>query len=132
MSVTSLDTRRRLWADFVRRATDQAKLARGWSIPKVAAEASIGPATIYRWLEQGWETAPKAELVERFCDALDIATQPAFSILWPGKQGVALAPEPMTTDPDVETIQRKLNNPSISEQEKHVLRENLRMLALRR
>lgn len=129
---TAPDIRRRLWAGFVRRATDHAKQSRGWSIPRVATEAKVGAATIYRWLDGDWETAPKAEVVERFCDALDIPTQAAFSILWPGKAGAATVTEPLPANADAEAVQRKLNDPNTPESEKAFLRETLRMLAIRR
>lgn len=88
-------------------------------------------ATIYRWQNGEWETAPKAEVVERFCDALDIPTSAAFAILWPGKAGAAATPEPLVADSNAELIQRRLNDPTVDEGEKVFLRENLRMLALR-
>lgn len=129
--MTPLDVRRRLWALFVRRATDAAKLNRGLSIPKIAKLAGIAPATIYRWLDGDWETAPKGEAVEAFCDALDQPTGPAFQILFPGKAGDAPGVEPLAPDPDFETLQRKLNDPATTEQEKFHIRETIRTLALR-
>lgn len=128
---TAPDVRRRLWASFVQRAVEHASISRGWSIPQIAAEANVGGATIYRWLNGEWKTAPQAEIVERFCDALDIPTSAAFSILWPGKAGATAMPEPLPGDPAAEAIQRKLADPNVTETEKTFLRENLRMLASR-
>lgn len=135
--VTSADVRRRLWALYVRRAVEQAKIVRGWSVAQIA-EASkadgaegVSSATIYRWMDPKWENLPRPEQVESFCDALDLATGPAFAKVWPGKTGLATETEPLPSNPDAEAIQRKLNDPRVSDAEKHLLRENLRMLALR-
>ena len=135
--VTSPDARRRLWAQFVRRACDQAKYEQGLSIPQIAEKASISPtatvspATIYRWLNGQWSESPEGDKVELFCNATGMDTADAFKILHPGKSGKAVAAEPIHSTPDVDTIQRKLNDPAVSEGEKTFLRESLRMLALR-
>jgi hypothetical protein len=137
--MVSPDVRRQAFAQFVKRATDQAKLARGWSVPRIAAESRgedgkprVSANTIYRWRRGDWETVPKPEQIEAFCDTLDIPTAAAFVILWPGRAGQAPVPEPLVTDPDFEVLQRRLNDPSVSEREKFHIRETIRTLALRR
>jgi len=104
---------------------------RGWSIPRIAKEAGIAPATIYRWLDGDWETSPKGDAVESFCDAVDQPTGPAFQILFPGKTGEAVPTAPLAPDPDFETLQRKLMDPTVADQEKFHIRETIRTLALR-
>src|SRR5690242_10219613 len=75
VSVTSADIRRRLWAVFVRRAVDHAKLVQGWSVAQIAEAAQgVSSATIYRWMDPKWENLPRPEQVESFCDALDMPT----------------------------------------------------------
>lgn len=126
-----LDVRRRQFKVFVQRAVDHAKLTRGWTVPKVARETGVGVATIYRWLNEEWTDNPKPELIEKFCDGLNLSPAEAFMILWPGKKGHAKEPPVMMMDPDFETLQRKLNDPKVPEQEKYLIRENVRTLALR-
>lgn len=129
--MTSPDIRRDAFARFVTRVTDQAKISRGWSIPAIAKKSGVGVNTIYRWKRGEWTVSPDADLVEKFCDALDIPTEAAFSLLWPGKTGRRTAPEPVPSDPDVDTLLRKLNDRSVSESEKYLIREMIRSLAAR-
>lgn len=128
---TTPPVRKRAFAAFVKRATDHAKLHRGWSIRRVAEESGIGPNTIYRWLRGDWTTAPDPDLIEKFCDALDIPTSAAFVILWPGKGWRAELPEPMPSDPDFDLLQRRLNDPKTPGPEKFLIRETIKSLAIR-
>jgi transcriptional regulator with XRE-family HTH domain len=130
-AVTSPDVRKRNFAAFVRRAIRHAQQDRGWAVPRIAKEAGIGSTTIYRWRDGDWEKSPKADQVERFCDALGIPTEVALSILWPGKTGRVRAPEPIPPDPDFEMLLRRLRDPNVSETEKYLIRETVRALAAR-
>jgi transcriptional regulator with XRE-family HTH domain len=117
---------------FVNRALAQAESGRGWSIPKVAKVSGVGQQTLYRWQKGSWgRDFPKAELVEQFCDALDIPTAAAFNILWPGKTGRPAEPEPFPYEPEFDRLMRKLRDPGVSEQEKYLIRETVRGLANR-
>jgi transcriptional regulator with XRE-family HTH domain len=126
-----LDVRRHQFAVFIRRGCDHAKLTRGWSVPEIARRAGIGVATIYRWLNEQWTENPDPNLIEKFCDALDLSPTEAFMILWPGKNSQTQQPVVMPKDQDFDVLLRKLNDPKVSEREKFLIRETIRSLALR-
>lgn len=124
--------RRDAFTRFVNRALAQAKDERGWSIPKVAEVSGVGQQTLYRWQKGDWgRDFPKGELVEQFCDALDIPTAAAFAILWPGKTGRPAEPEPLPYEPEFDRLMRKLRDPNVPDQEKYLIRETVRGLAHR-
>lgn len=127
----SPEARRDAFSRFVNRALAQAKQSRGWSIPKVAEISGVGVNTIYRWVRADWREFPKGELVEQFCDALDIPAAAAFSILWPGKSNRPAPPEPLPTEPEFDELMRKLRDPNVPETEKYLIRETIRGLASR-
>jgi len=117
---------------FVRRALDRARAQRGLSVEQIADIAGISPNTIYLWRSgTQWKTFPKGESVEAFCDALSIPPGVAFAILWPGRDAKPAEPEPIDTVPELVTLARKLNDPNVPEEERHLIRETLRMLASR-
>jgi transcriptional regulator with XRE-family HTH domain len=117
---------------FVRRALDRARTTRGWSVEVVAQEAGIGVNTLYLWRSGNqWKQFPKGESVEAFCDALGIPPAAAYGILWPGKNEKPAEPEPLGPDPDLILLARRLADPSVSEQEKFLIRETIRGLASR-
>lgn len=116
---------------FVNRALRNAEVARGWSVPRVAEESGVGQNTIYRWSKGEWREYPKGELVEAFCDALDIPASAAFSVLWPGKVGKPTATPPAPLEPDLEQLARKLRDPNVLDAEKYHIRETVRSLAAR-
>jgi transcriptional regulator with XRE-family HTH domain len=123
-----LDVRRKAFAAFVRRALRNAKEDRGWGISRVAEEAGIGGATIYRWRDGDWNKAPSPDAVVAFCDALDIDPKHAFAILWPGKGDDAPPPEPAPLDRDIELLARRLRDPNVTEAEKVSIRATIRFL----
>lgn len=133
------DVRKRAFGAFVTRATDHAKVARGWSIPRIAEESKkqdpegkgISANTIYRWKRGQWTSAPDPEAIEIFCDTLDIPTSAPFVILWPGKTGKAHVPDPLPSDPNFDLLQRKVNDPTTSERDRWHILETIRTLALR-
>jgi hypothetical protein len=130
------DARKTAFSRFVRRALDQAKVGRGWGVDRVVEEAAkagrpVGRATIYRWLNSEWTEAPSPDLIEAFCDVLDIPPAAAFAVLWPGKTGRAQVTPPPELDPDVETLLRRLQDPNVADAEKYHIRETLKTLAAR-
>lgn len=134
MSATSVEVRKVHFAAFVRRALERAKTSRGWTIEQVADEAGFGAATIHRWMKGDWTKAPRADLIEVFCDALDIPTAIPLTILWPGRHGEQqVEPEPLElpVSPAIRRIEQKLADPNVSEQEKYFIAETLEQLARR-
>lgn len=127
----SLEARRVAFARFIQRALHDAKVARGWNQRRVIDETGIGRTTLFRWLKGNWVEDPEAAKVRDFCNALDIPPAIPFLILWPGKRDRAPQPEPPPMDPDIETVLRKLMDPTISDAEKYHIRETIRSLAAR-
>lgn len=130
MPVTSPDVRKQAFAAFVRRATDRAKLNRGLSLPQIAREAGIGVNTLYRWTKADLTAWPEPAKVAQLCRALDIPVEIALEILWPSGEKVP-APAPLPTEPDFEILLRRLNDPTVPDEEKFLIRETIRGLAAR-
>lgn len=93
--------------------------------------AGIGRSTVYRWKDGTWEQDPKGAAVKAFCDALDINPGAAYAILWPGKDDRPAPAEPLPTDPDIDTLLRRISDPNVPEEEKYLIRETIRSLAAR-
>lgn len=119
------------YAAFVRRATEHAKLQRGWSIEDIAERAGISANTIYLWRTGKGTSFPQGASVEAFCDALSIKPEVAFSLLWPGSMTRPTEPVPLTADDDLLVLARKLSDPNTPEREKFLIRETIRGLAAR-
>jgi transcriptional regulator with XRE-family HTH domain len=132
MPAQSVDVRRQNFAAFVRRALTHAEETRGWSAPRVAQEAGIGSATIYRWRDGTGARSPLPDQVVAFCDALGIPTSVAFAILWPSRDDKPAAPAPLPQDPEVERqtreLLRRIADPNVSDAEKLTIRATLRHL----
>jgi transcriptional regulator with XRE-family HTH domain len=119
------------FAAFVRRATEQAKDARGWSIEDIALRAGISANTVYLWRSGKGTAFPQGQSVEGFCDALGIKPEVAFAILWPGATAKPVAPIPLTPDDDLMVLARRLADPNTPESERFLIRETIRGLAAR-
>ena len=115
------------FARFVRRAVDEAKNKRGWTVTRLAAETGVGRSTLFRWLAGDTQHFPELASVHGFCAALDIPVSAAFNTL-----GVrpATAPADEVHD-DIERILGRLADPRIADAEKTVIRDMLRYLARR-
>lgn len=124
-----VEVRRDAFARWVRRVLAQAKDVRGLGVVDIAKMAGIGNPTIYRWAKGDGKDLPNPEQVLAFCDALDIPSAAAFTILWPGKNELRAQPEPIPMDADLQTLMRKLSDPNVSEFEREFIRETLRQLA---
>lgn len=128
-----IGVRKKAFAAFVSRAIRMAEDDRGWSVPRIAAEArsmgsKLSNQTIYRWRDGDWAKAPDPDAVLAFCDALDIDPKHAWAILWPGKNEAAPPPEPAPIDPDIAQLMRRLRDPNVSEAEKTTIRATVRHL----
>jgi transcriptional regulator with XRE-family HTH domain len=123
---------------FIRRAVDEAKNSRGWTVNRLAAETGVGRSTLFRWLAGDFQQFPELASVRGFCAALDIPVSAAFTALGvrPGRPGGADGPSPPPGDgdgvhEDIERILARLEDPLVPAAEKVVIRDMLRYLARR-
>lgn len=114
---------------FVRRAVDEAKTRRGWTVSRLAAETGVGRSTLFRWLAGDNQHFPELASVQSFCTALGIPVSAAFTAL--GVRAAATRTEDDDLRADIERIVRRLGDPSVGEAEKVVIRDMLRYLARR-
>jgi transcriptional regulator with XRE-family HTH domain len=114
---------------FVRRAVDDAKNRRGWTVSRLAAETGVGRSTLFRWLAGDNQHFPELASVHSFCAALGIPVSAAFSAL--GVRAAATRTDDDDVLADIDRIVRRLGDPSVGEAEKVVIRDMLRYLARR-
>src|SRR5215813_4198994 len=113
------------FARFVRRAVDEAKNRRGWTVTRLATETGVGRSTLFRWLAGDGQEFPALANVRSFCAALDIPVTAAFAALGmredPGIEADAQA--------DMQKILQRLADPDVPDADKRVIRDMLRYLA---
>lgn len=116
------------FARFVRRAVDDVKTRRGWTVSRLAEETGVGRSTLFRWLNGDCQDFPELKKVRSFCDALDIPVSAAFTAL--GVRHSDAEPEAESAArADTQRIMRRLTDPNVSAEEKTVIRDMLRYLA---
>jgi transcriptional regulator with XRE-family HTH domain len=122
---------------FIRRAVDEAKNSRGWTVNRLAAETGVGRSTLFRWLAGDFQQFPELASVRGFCAALDIPVSAAFTALGVRRGSSSdgrLAQPPGTGEAvhdDIERILARLEDPLVPAAEKVVIRDMLRYLARR-
>ncbi len=113
---------------FVRRAIDEAKNRRGWTVTRLATETGVGRSTLFRWLAGDNQQFPELASVRAFCAALDIPVGAAFAAL-----GIRATPAVDETHAaalaDMDRILHRLTDPAVNEAEKVLIRDMLRYLA---
>ncbi|MFK3981329.1 helix-turn-helix domain-containing protein [Micromonospora sp. NPDC050397] len=142
------DSPQAAFARFVRRAIDDAKDERGWSVTDLAAHTGVGRSTVFRWLAGDWHDYPELAKVRGFCIALDVPVAAAFRALGL-PDGEPLQPEPAAppvgrsratgarrradgqADADVRVILSRLADPTVPADEKQLIRDLLSYLARR-
>ncbi|MFB6394148.1 helix-turn-helix domain-containing protein [Polymorphospora lycopeni] len=121
------------FARFVRRAIDDAKNERGWTVTDLAARTGVGRSTVFRWLAGDWQDYPELAKVRGFCAALDVPVSAAFRAL--GLPDQEMSPDRVRAEPpleaDVEVILGRLADPAVPAEEKKLIRDMLRYLAQR-
>jgi len=121
------------FARFVRRAIDDAREERGWTVTELAAHTGVGRSTVFRWLAGDWHDYPELAKVRGFCAALDLPVAAAFRAL--GLPDAGAVPrrraEDAPVEADVRVILERLADPSVPAEEKHHIRDLLRYLARR-
>jgi len=111
------------FARFVRRAVDEAKNRRGWTVTRLATETGVGRSTLFRWLAGDCQEFPELANVHSFCAALDIPVGAAFAAL-----GMREEADP-DAQADVQKILSRLADPGVPMADKRVIRDMLRYLA---
>jgi transcriptional regulator with XRE-family HTH domain len=113
------------FAQFVRRAVDDAKNRRGWTVTRLATETGVGRSTLFRWLNGDCQEFPELANVRSFCMALDIPVSAAFAALGVREENDVEA----DARDDVQKILGRLADPNVPAADKRVIRDMLRYLA---
>jgi transcriptional regulator with XRE-family HTH domain len=116
------------FARFVRRAVDDAKNRRGWTVNRLASETGVGRSTLFRWLGGDCQDFPELSKVHGFCQALEIPVSAAFAALGM-RPDESVAPAEANARADMQAILRRLTDPNVSTEEKTIIRSTLRYLA---
>ncbi|KXK61910.1 XRE family transcriptional regulator [Micromonospora fluostatini] len=121
------------FARFVRRAIDDARETRGWTVTDLAHHTGVGRSTVFRWLAGDWQDYPELAKVRGFCAALDLPVTAAFRALGLPDAGPVgrRRGEDTPVEADVRVILERLADPGIPAEEKHHIRDLLRYLAHR-
>lgn len=119
------------FARFVRRAIDDARDERGWTVTDLAAHTGVGRSTVFRWLAGDWQDYPELAKVRGFCAALDVPVAAAFRALGLPDGGQARGRAGARVDEDIRLILARLADPHVATEEKKVIRDGLRDLARR-
>jgi transcriptional regulator with XRE-family HTH domain len=121
------------FARFVRRAIDDARDERGWTVSDLAAHTGVGRSTVFRWLAGDWQDYPELAKVRGFCAALDVPVAAAFRALGvpDGAPDGGRDRDGGNADADIRVIQSRLSDPRVPADEKKMIRDLLRYLAQR-
>ncbi|MGI5211890.1 helix-turn-helix domain-containing protein [Plantactinospora sp. CA-290183] len=129
------DSPQAAFARFVRRAIDDAKQERGWTVSDLAAHTGVGRSTVFRWLAGDWQDYPELAKVRGFCAALNLPVGAAFRALGlPDGEQTGLARRERAEAPvdgDLRVIMSRLADPGFPAEEKKLIRDLLRYLAHR-
>ena len=119
----------------MRRAIDDAKSERGWTVSDLAAHTGVGRSTVFRWLAGDWQDYPELAKVRGFCAALDVPVGAAFRALGlPDGEPITPAGQNRTEPPidaDLRVVMARLADPGVPAEEKKLIRDLLRYLAHR-
>jgi|GEM_PF-6811958 len=121
------------FAKWVERVVEHFRTESGWSVSKIAREAGIGRAMLYRWMSgDNSQGAPTRDTVARFCDNLRVPRDEPFEIFgWvadgPKRPG-APTPLPKMEDPDLLAIQAILDKHGVKDDDVFMIRSILRSL----
>jgi len=96
----------------------------------IARVTGVGASTFHRWQRGQFTRAPELDRVRAFCAGLGVPATAALLALGMTEGRDEPEPEPVV-DPDVRRILRALADPNVSDQDKLVIREMLKMIARR-
>lgn len=125
------DTPQAAFARFVRRAIDEARQGRGWTVSDLATHTGVGRSTVFRWLAGDWHDYPELAKVRGFCTALDVPVSAAFRALGLPEAGVRRPRVDDDAEADMRIILARLTDPGVAADEKRLIRGMLRHLASR-
>lgn len=114
---------------FVQRVISDAR-DRGMSDKEIERRTSVSPSTFHRWRRGDFATTPDVGRITAFCEGLGISPSTAMRALGAEEGRDDPAPEP-AMDPDVRRILRALTDPHVSDTDKLLIRETLKMLVTR-
>lgn len=123
------EVNRQRFARFVARVLADAR-DRGMNDQAIADATTISPSTFHRWQRADFATTPDVGKIAAFCEGLGVPTITAMRALGAEEGRDETAPEP-ALDPNIRRILRALADPDVSDTDKLVLRESLKMLANR-
>lgn len=120
------DVARHRFAQSVRRVLRRAR-DRGLTNPKIVEKTGIGSTTFHRWAAGEWgRDWPQLQKVIDFYTGLGEDPEEGFAALGMIDRRAATPPDPQ--DPDLVVIVRRLRDPNVAEEEKHLIRGQLRYL----
>lgn len=116
----------RNWPGYVQTAREHIGMTRR----QLADAAGVNYVTIWRW-ETGKQTPERADAVVRFAEVTGVNVDEALAVA--GLRPASDVPETpryqqAPLDPDMAIINERLLDPSVSEEEKHLIRAQLRYL----
>lgn len=128
--MVSLEVRRARFASFVDRAVTAAQ-ERGWSTEQLHERTGVAVATIYRWRKGEWAKDPRPSQVMSFCAGVGVPVDEAYRALgWRDPSAPAEPPAPLT-NPLLLELAARLEDPSVSLEEKGLIEETIRMWVAR-
>ncbi|MFB9237261.1 helix-turn-helix domain-containing protein [Plantactinospora siamensis] len=129
------ETPQAAFARFIRRAIDDARSDRGWTVTDLATHTGVGRSTVFRWLAGDWQDYPELAKVRGFCAALGVPVAAAFRALGL-PDGDTAGPRAgrgagARVDEDIRIILSRLADPRVAAEDKKDIREMLHYLARR-
>jgi hypothetical protein len=123
------ETGKQRFAKFIARVLQDAR-DRGMNDGDITAATGVSNSAFHRWQRADFTTAPDLRKVQAFCEGLGVPTVLALRALGADEGRDDPAPEP-AMDPNVRKILRALADPNVSDTDKLLIRETLKMLANR-
>lgn len=116
------------FAQFVRRAVDDARDEHGWTVGDIAHHTGVSRSTLFRWLAGDWQRYPELAKVRSLCATLGLSIAAAIRPL--ALPNAAVTPRVLAeVEADMGSIRRRLLDDTVSAADKRQIRELLRRLA---
>ncbi len=116
------------FAQFVRKAVDDAREEHGWTVGDIAHHTGVSRSTLFRWLAGDWQRYPELAKVRSLCATLDLSIAAAIRPL--AMPNAAVTPRVLAqVEADMGSIRRRLLDDTVSAADKRQIRDHLRRLA---